>query len=45
MMHKGVQWVFPDTPIKDIAKKMKQHDVGAIDRRSMSTFGRKADVC
>jgi CBS domain-containing protein len=29
-MHKGVDWVGPDTPIADIAKLMRQHDVGAI---------------
>lgn len=30
MMHKGVKWVSPDTPIIAIAKKMQQYDVGAI---------------
>jgi CBS domain-containing protein len=30
IMHKGVQWVSPDTPVTDIAKKMKQYDIGAI---------------
>lgn len=30
MMHKGVEWVSPDTPITTIAKKMQQLDVGAI---------------
>lgn len=30
MMHKGVQWVSPDTPIVTLAKKMKQYDVGAL---------------
>jgi len=29
-MHKGVDWVGPDTPISDIAKLMRQHDIGAI---------------
>lgn len=30
IMHKGVQWVAPDTPIATLAKKMKEHDVGAL---------------
>lgn len=30
MMHKGVQWVSPDTPVATLAKKMKQYDVGAL---------------
>jgi CBS domain-containing protein len=29
-MHKGVDWVAPDTPIVDLAKLMRQHDIGAI---------------
>lgn len=30
MMHKGVEWVAPETPIAMLAKKMVQHDIGAI---------------
>lgn len=30
MMHKGVEWMSPDTPIAAIAKKMQQHDIGAV---------------
>jgi len=30
VMHKGVDWVSPDTPISEIAKLMKGHDVGCI---------------
>lgn len=30
MMHKGVEWVSPDTPITTVAKKMLQFDVGAM---------------
>ena len=30
VMHKGVDWVGPDTPIIEIAKLMQAHDVGAI---------------
>ena len=30
VMHKGVEWVGPDTPIAEIAKLMRKHDVGAI---------------
>jgi CBS domain-containing protein len=30
IMHKGVEWVTPDTPVTTIAKKMKQFDIGAI---------------
>ena len=29
-MHKGVDWVGPDTPVTDIAKLMQQHDIGCI---------------
>jgi CBS domain-containing protein len=29
-MHKGVDWVSPDTPISEIAKLMCEHDIGAI---------------
>ena len=29
-MHKGVDWVNPDTPIAEIAKLMRAHDIGAI---------------
>ncbi len=29
-MHKGVQWVDPDTPIVELAKLMREHDIGAI---------------
>ena len=29
-MHKGVQWVSPDTSVTTLAKKMKQYDVGAL---------------
>ena len=30
VMHKGVDWVGPDTPITEIAKLMRQHDVGSF---------------
>ena len=29
-MHKGVDWVDPETPVIDLAKLMRQHDIGAI---------------
>ena len=29
-MHRGVEWVGPDTPITEIAKLMRKHDIGAI---------------
>jgi CBS domain-containing protein len=29
-MHKGVDWVGPDTPISEIAKLMRQNDIGSI---------------
>jgi CBS domain-containing protein len=29
-MHKGVDWVSPDTPVTEIAKLMCAHDIGAI---------------
>jgi CBS domain-containing protein len=30
VMHKGVDWVSPDTPITELAKLMRSHDIGAI---------------
>lgn len=30
VMHRGVDWVDPDTPIAEIAKLMREHDIGAI---------------
>ena len=30
VMHKGVDWVSPDTSVTDIAKLMRKHDIGAI---------------
>ena len=30
VMHKGVEWVGPDTPVIELAKLMNRHDVGAI---------------
>ena len=29
-MHKGVQWVDPDTTVAALAKMMREHDIGAI---------------
>jgi len=29
-MHKGVEWVDPNTPVTELAKLMCKHDVGAI---------------
>src|SRR5262245_3280878 len=30
VMHKGVDWVGPDTPVTELAKLMREHDIGAI---------------
>jgi len=30
VMHKGVDWVAPNTPLTDLAKLMRKHDIGAI---------------
>src|ERR1051326_7507508 len=30
VMHKGVDWVSPDTPVSELAKLMREHDIGAI---------------
>jgi len=30
VMHKGVDWVSPDTPVIELAKLMKGHDIGCI---------------
>jgi CBS domain-containing protein len=29
-MHKGADWVSPNTPVADIAKLMREHDIGCI---------------
>jgi CBS domain-containing protein len=29
-MHKGTQWVSPDTPVTALAKMMLEQDIGAI---------------
>jgi CBS domain-containing protein len=29
-MHRGVDWVGPDTPVTEVAKLMCEHDIGAI---------------
>ena len=29
-MHKGVEWVGPDTLVTELAKLMRKHDIGAI---------------
>ena len=29
-MHKGVEWVGPDTPVTELAKLMCRHNIGAI---------------
>jgi CBS domain-containing protein len=30
MMHRGVEWFAPDTPITVLAKAMRDHDIGAL---------------
>ena len=30
VMHKGIDWVAPDTPVTELAKLMKAHDIGCI---------------
>jgi len=30
VMHKGVDWVSPETPVTELAKLMCEHDIGAI---------------
>ena len=29
-MHEGVEWVEPETTVKTLAQKMREHDIGAI---------------
>jgi CBS domain-containing protein len=29
-MHKGVIWVSPDTPVRELARTMRENDIGAI---------------
>jgi CBS domain-containing protein len=29
-MHKGVDWVSPDTPVTELAKLMRENDIGAV---------------
>ena len=37
VMHKGVEWVSPDTPVTALAKMMRQHDIGAIPIEERTT--------
>jgi CBS domain-containing protein len=30
VMHKGVDWVSPNTPVTELAKLMREHDIGCI---------------
>ncbi len=30
VMHRGVAWVEPQTPIAEIARKMRDEDIGAV---------------
>ena len=30
VMHKGVEWVAPGTPVIELAKLMRTHDIGAV---------------
>ena len=39
-MHKGVDWVSPDTPITEIAKLMRAHDIGCLPIGEDDTAGR-----
>jgi CBS domain-containing protein len=34
VMHKGVTCVQPDTPVREIAKRMRKYDIGAIPVRA-----------
>jgi len=29
-MHKGAMWIAPETPLLEVAKKMREHDIGAL---------------
>lgn len=29
-MHKGAEWVTPDTPLREVARLMRHYDIGAI---------------
>ena len=29
-MHKGAEWVSPDTPLRQVARLMRQYDIGAL---------------
>jgi len=30
VMHKGADWVSPDTPLTEVAKLMREHDIGCV---------------
>lgn len=30
VMHKGVDWVDPSTPVTELAKLMREHDIGSV---------------
>lgn len=39
VMHKGTTWVEPGTPVREIAKRMRDSDVGAIPVKADSQVG------
>jgi len=49
VMHKGVDWVSPDTPITELAKLMRGHDKGRIqigeDDRLIGMVTERENVC
>src|SRR3981189_1100184 len=49
VMHKGVDWVSPTTPVTELAKLMRGHDIGCIpigeDDRLIGMVTDRAIVC
>jgi CBS domain-containing protein len=41
IMHKGIEWVLPGTPVTTVAQKMKRSDVGAIPVADAYTRSRR----
>jgi len=42
-MHKGVDWVSPNTPVTELAKLMREHDIGSIRSRRRRLIGMVTD--
>jgi CBS domain-containing protein len=48
VMHRGTEWVSPQTPIAEVAQRMRDHDIGAIpvgDKDRLIGMVTDRDIC